>query len=268
MARAAYALKNAGWLAGPLRRQLPGSCQKRRGHASAAPAKPPGTVCPVALAPAPASAGAGVFPFRVREKGRPAWLMPGRAALYAELGNDHYVIFTEEARTTERSIECRLSGHVHECADHALMVRSRMSAARRHDRPMAHRQPRRRRRAGTCPRRLDRRGQQLSKATGCDGKEDRTARGAAEEDRRFLMRKRGAIRLRPTGASAGRTGISSSCAACPTEGGRRDDIGPELLADPAVIAHMGEEDFGLYWAAPVTVTRLSARHAAAVAAER
>jgi anti-sigma B factor antagonist len=31
---------------------------------------------------------------------------------------------------------------------------------------------------------------------------------------------------------------------------------------------MGEEDFGLYWAAPVTVTRLSARHAAAVAAER
>jgi hypothetical protein len=44
--------------------------------------------------------------------------------------------------------------------------------------------------------------------------------------------------------------------------------GPELLADRAVIAHMGEEDFEMYRAALGTMTRVPARHAAAVAAER
>jgi len=39
-------------------------------------------------------------------------------------------------------------------------------------------------------------------------------------------------------------------------------------ADPAVIARMSEEDWAEYWAALGTVTRLTARHAAAVAAEQ
>jgi hypothetical protein len=41
-----------------------------------------------------------------------------RQKLYEELGNDHYVIFTEDGWTTEHSVECRLSGHMHECAYH------------------------------------------------------------------------------------------------------------------------------------------------------
>jgi len=45
-----------------------------------------------------------------------------RERLYAELGNDHYVIFTEDGWTTEHSIECRLSGHMHECVYHVLMA--------------------------------------------------------------------------------------------------------------------------------------------------
>jgi len=38
-----------------------------------------------------------------------------RAAIYAELGNEHHVIFTEDGWTVEHSVECRLSGHMHEC---------------------------------------------------------------------------------------------------------------------------------------------------------
>ncbi len=41
-----------------------------------------------------------------------------RAAIYAELGNEHYVIFTEDRWTVEHSVECKLSGHMHECAYH------------------------------------------------------------------------------------------------------------------------------------------------------
>jgi len=44
-----------------------------------------------------------------------------RAAIYAELGNDHYVIFTEDGWTTEHSVECRLSGHMHECTVHSAI---------------------------------------------------------------------------------------------------------------------------------------------------
>lgn len=46
-----------------------------------------------------------------------------RERLYAELGNDHYVIFTEDRWTVEHSIECRLSGHMPECAYHAAVAR-------------------------------------------------------------------------------------------------------------------------------------------------
>jgi hypothetical protein len=45
-----------------------------------------------------------------------------RKRLYAELGNDHYVIFTEDRFTVEHSVECKLSGHMHECAYHAAVV--------------------------------------------------------------------------------------------------------------------------------------------------
>lgn len=41
-----------------------------------------------------------------------------REQIYAELGNDHYVIFTENGWTVEHSMECRLSGHMHECPHH------------------------------------------------------------------------------------------------------------------------------------------------------
>jgi hypothetical protein len=44
-----------------------------------------------------------------------------RERLYAELGNDHYVIFTEDGWAVEHSITCRLSGHMHECAYHAAI---------------------------------------------------------------------------------------------------------------------------------------------------
>jgi hypothetical protein len=39
-----------------------------------------------------------------------------RDRLYTQLGNDHHVIFTEDGWTVEHSVECRLSGHMHECA--------------------------------------------------------------------------------------------------------------------------------------------------------
>jgi Family of unknown function (DUF6085) len=41
-----------------------------------------------------------------------------RMVLYAKLGNEHWVIFTEDGWTVEHSIECRLSGHMHECGWH------------------------------------------------------------------------------------------------------------------------------------------------------
>lgn len=46
-----------------------------------------------------------------------------RARLYAQLGNDHYVIFTEDDWTTEHSVECRLSGRMSECGHHTAMTR-------------------------------------------------------------------------------------------------------------------------------------------------
>lgn len=46
-----------------------------------------------------------------------------RAAIYAELGNDHYVIFTEDRWTVEHSVECKLSGHMHECGMHTAVAR-------------------------------------------------------------------------------------------------------------------------------------------------
>lgn len=41
-----------------------------------------------------------------------------REHLYEQVGNEHYVIFTDDGWSTEHSIECRLSGHMHECAHH------------------------------------------------------------------------------------------------------------------------------------------------------
>jgi len=45
-----------------------------------------------------------------------------RERIYAELGNDHYVIFTEDRWTIEHSVECRLSGHMHECSEHEAIA--------------------------------------------------------------------------------------------------------------------------------------------------
>jgi hypothetical protein len=46
-----------------------------------------------------------------------------RERLCAELGNEHFVIFTEDRWTVEHSVECRLSGRMHECAHHAAVAR-------------------------------------------------------------------------------------------------------------------------------------------------
>lgn len=46
-----------------------------------------------------------------------------RERIYAELGNDHYVIFTEDRWTIEHSVECRLSGHMPECTYHEAIAR-------------------------------------------------------------------------------------------------------------------------------------------------
>lgn len=46
-----------------------------------------------------------------------------RSRIYAELGNDHFVIFTEDRWTIEHSVECRLGGHMHECADHEAVAK-------------------------------------------------------------------------------------------------------------------------------------------------
>ncbi len=45
-----------------------------------------------------------------------------RDRLYAELGNDHYVIYTEDRWTVEHSVECRLSGQMPECAYHEAVA--------------------------------------------------------------------------------------------------------------------------------------------------
>ena len=44
-----------------------------------------------------------------------------RERIYAELGNDHYVIFTKDRWTVEHSVECRLSGRMHECEYHVAL---------------------------------------------------------------------------------------------------------------------------------------------------
>ncbi len=46
-----------------------------------------------------------------------------RKRIYALLGEDHYVIFTADRWTIEHSVECRLSGHMHECEYHAATDR-------------------------------------------------------------------------------------------------------------------------------------------------
>ncbi len=46
-----------------------------------------------------------------------------RARVYAELGNDHFVIFAGDRWTVGHSAECRLSGHMHECDYHAAVAR-------------------------------------------------------------------------------------------------------------------------------------------------
>lgn len=53
----------------------------------------------------------------------PAIAAAERARLYAELGNDHYVIFTRDGWTTEHSVECRLSGRMSECEWHEAVRR-------------------------------------------------------------------------------------------------------------------------------------------------
>jgi hypothetical protein len=54
----------------------------------------------------------------VLEAAAPLITAAERERLYAELGNDHYVIFTEDRWTMEHTVECRLSGHMHECSYH------------------------------------------------------------------------------------------------------------------------------------------------------
>jgi hypothetical protein len=41
-----------------------------------------------------------------------------RAAIYAELGSDHYVIFTEDSWAMEHSVECRLRGAMAETCEY------------------------------------------------------------------------------------------------------------------------------------------------------
>ena len=60
---------------------------------------------------------------RILEAAGPHLAAAERERLYAELGNDHYVIFTEDRWTIEHSVECRLSGHMPECAYHAAVAR-------------------------------------------------------------------------------------------------------------------------------------------------
>jgi hypothetical protein len=44
-----------------------------------------------------------------------------RKRIYDELGHDHFVIFTADRWTVEHSVECRLSGHMHECEYHVAL---------------------------------------------------------------------------------------------------------------------------------------------------
>jgi hypothetical protein len=46
-----------------------------------------------------------------------------RKRLFAELGNDHFVIFKPDGWTTEHSVECRLSGRMSECKWHEAVKR-------------------------------------------------------------------------------------------------------------------------------------------------
>src|SRR6266496_4184243 len=57
------------------------------------------------------------------EAAAPAIRADERARVRAELGNDHYVIFTGDRWTVEHSVECKLSGHMHECDYHAAVAR-------------------------------------------------------------------------------------------------------------------------------------------------
>ena len=58
---------------------------------------------------------------RIIAAAAPAIRAAERERFYAELGNDHYVIFTKDRWTVEHSVECRLSGHMHECEYHVAL---------------------------------------------------------------------------------------------------------------------------------------------------
>lgn len=52
------------------------------------------------------------------------------AEIYDRLGHDHYVIFTDDGWSVEHSVECRLSGHMHECEIHRAIGRWAEAEAR------------------------------------------------------------------------------------------------------------------------------------------
>jgi hypothetical protein len=71
---------------------------------------------PPALASAVAETiGAGM----VTRKGPRELAEDALAVVWEQLGNDHYVIFTADGWTTTHSVDCRLSGRMHECPYHA-----------------------------------------------------------------------------------------------------------------------------------------------------
>lgn len=45
-----------------------------------------------------------------------------RQRIYAEIGSDHHVTFTEDRWTVEHSLECRLSGQMPQCAYHQAIA--------------------------------------------------------------------------------------------------------------------------------------------------
>lgn len=89
------------------------------------PDLPPEAITAAALVLADAEGDEGTYRALaddVLRAAAPAIRAAERERVYAELGNDHHVIFTEDRWTVEHSVECRLSGHMHECAYHAAVA--------------------------------------------------------------------------------------------------------------------------------------------------
>ena len=85
---------------------------------------PPEAITAAARALTPIGGGvpaSRLWATEILEAAAPIIAAAERERIYDLLGHDHFVIFTEDRWTVEHSVECKLSGHMHECDWHTAV---------------------------------------------------------------------------------------------------------------------------------------------------